>query len=183
MRNRVHFFLLNILSIIHFSLKNKIESYPNFFDCRTERAPGKHLLKGNPDFTMLFIVFIFIIPVPRGRRVSSVSDPQLELPEVCFEVEERIGEGAFATVFKVDIIDSSFMDLEAGETNAALKVLNEPSLWEWYIYHQIYERVPKQFVSLIIFSILLTCVLMVFYTTFLFEASPFCSILFDPRVQ
>lgn len=82
--------------------------------------------------------------------MSSVSDPQLELPEVCFEIEERVGEGAFATVFKVDVVACSYMDLESGETIAALKVLNEPSLWEWYIYHQIYDRVPKQLVRSIV---------------------------------
>jgi hypothetical protein len=75
-----------------------------------------------------------------------VAEPQLELPEVCIEVEERVGEGAFATVFKVDIIECSFIDLEGGETNAALKVLNEPSLWEWYIHHQILERIPRNLV-------------------------------------
>lgn len=107
-------------------LGDKVTRYPNFFDCRPEKAPGRNILK-----------------VPRGRRVSSVAEPQLELPEVCIEVEERVGEGAFATVFKVDIIECSFIDLEGGETNAALKVLNEPSLWEWYIHHQILERIPR----------------------------------------
>jgi len=76
-----------------------------------------------------------------------VAEPQLELPGVCVEVEERIGEGAFATVFKVDIIECSFLDINSlGDTNAALKVLNEPSLWEWYIYHQIRERIPSHLV-------------------------------------
>ncbi len=75
-----------------------------------------------------------------------MAEPQLELPEVCIEVEERVGEGAFATVFKVDIVECSFIDLEGGETNAALKVLNEPSLWEWYIHHQILERIPRNLV-------------------------------------
>lgn len=106
-------------------LQGKMTRYPHFFDCRGDKAPGKNILR-----------------VPRGRRVSTVAEPQLELPEVCIEVEERVGEGAFATVYKVEIIECAFMDL--GEnTGAALKVLNEPSLWEWYIYHQICERVPR----------------------------------------
>jgi hypothetical protein len=92
-------------------LMDGLRASRSFVDRSDEIAPGKRVLT-----------------VPKGRRVSSVVEPTLELPECVLDVEQRVGEGAFAHVYKVELISSSLFQLQGEDRTFALKVVVMPTV-------------------------------------------------------
>ncbi|KAL6072987.1 Mitotic checkpoint serine/threonine-protein kinase BUB1 [Balamuthia mandrillaris] len=96
-----------------------------FFDCRGAVAPGRRILQEK-----------------KGRRVSMGGDPTLTLEAVELEVDKRIGDGAFASVHTVAVLEG-LPHLNPEEFSYALKVQEPACEWEWYIYQQIKKRLPE----------------------------------------
>eukprot|EP01117_Protostelium_nocturnum_P007396 TRINITY_DN2649_c0_g1_i1.p1 TRINITY_DN2649_c0_g1~~TRINITY_DN2649_c0_g1_i1.p1 ORF type:complete len:673 (-),score=211.86 TRINITY_DN2649_c0_g1_i1:18-2036(-) len=71
--------------------------------------------------------------------VEQLGEGDLDLDKCSLVVTKKYGEGVFASVFGVEIVDTWTLD----SSDFAIKIQSPPCPWEFYIARQIQERVPQ----------------------------------------
>ncbi|XP_072030950.1 uncharacterized protein [Amphiura filiformis] len=60
-----------------------------------------------------------------------------------YTISEKVGQGAFATIYSANILDEDDFELDGGDKNVALKVEKPACPWEFYISKQLQIRTKK----------------------------------------
>jgi hypothetical protein len=103
------------------SLPIDVAKLSGFFDRRTSRAPTLEFLK----------------EIKRNSKTKEYNANKLLNIGSNFCIQRCIGEGAFASVYLVDIADT----WEISDSTFAMKIQQPPVYWEFYIAQQIQQRI------------------------------------------